>query len=206
MPPNRSLSHTKQRGPHSLRIPTRGYILQQGKNGMLGIHWGSAQKDTSSAEGLISSVYVFSPSLSSLSSSFNPSLPPAPLPALLIPPIGILRLDLKLWYNIYCVVKPSEENVAMQLSRRVFQWLTDWKYSTTCINSQTKKTTSECCSHGTLLQNIWFCVCECGFVCVLRALDHVLSRKGWVSWQCERVAVKEWKGGRGRVEEEKGEG
>lgn len=59
MLPNRSLSHTKQKRPHSWRIPTRGYILQQGKNGMLGIHWGSAEKDTSSAEGLISSVYVF---------------------------------------------------------------------------------------------------------------------------------------------------
>lgn len=61
MLPNRSLSHTKQKRPHSWRIPTRGYILQQGKNGTLGIHWGSAEKDTSSSEGLISSVYAFPP-------------------------------------------------------------------------------------------------------------------------------------------------
>lgn len=32
---------------------------RRGKNGMLGIHWGSAGKDTSFAEGLSSSVYVF---------------------------------------------------------------------------------------------------------------------------------------------------
>lgn len=58
-PPTRSLSHTKQKGPHSSRIPTRGYILQQGKSGMLGVHWGLAENDTSSAEGLIGSVCVF---------------------------------------------------------------------------------------------------------------------------------------------------
>lgn len=40
--------------PHEVTSCSRG------KNGMLGIHWGSAEKDTSSAEGLIGSVYVFS--------------------------------------------------------------------------------------------------------------------------------------------------
>lgn len=58
-PPTRSLSHAKQKGPHSLRIPTRGHILQQGKSGILRVHWGLAENDTSSAEGLISSVCVF---------------------------------------------------------------------------------------------------------------------------------------------------
>lgn len=91
-PPNRSLSHTKQKGPHSLRIPTWGYILQQGKSGILGVHWGLAGNDTSSAEGLISSVCVFSLSPSSLLSSFNPSQPPTLFPALLIFPLELWGL------------------------------------------------------------------------------------------------------------------
>lgn len=106
MLPNRSLSHTKQKRPHSWRIPTRGYILQQGKNGTLGIHWGSAEKDTSSSEGLISSVYAFFPLLSSplfaLFLSFYPSVPPSPTVS--VPPSGIVNLDLKVWFNVYCIV------------------------------------------------------------------------------------------------------
>lgn len=49
----------------------------------------------------LSALFMFYFSLSSLSSSFNPSPPPTLLPALLIPPIRIVRLGLKLWYNIY---------------------------------------------------------------------------------------------------------
>lgn len=71
---------------------------------MLGIHWGLAEKDTSSAEGLISSVYVFFLSLSLCLHYLHLSIHlylPLFFPALLIPPIGIVRLDVKLWYNIY---------------------------------------------------------------------------------------------------------
>lgn len=71
---------------------------------MLGIHWGSAEKDTSSAEGLISSIYVFflSSLLSALFSSFYPSVPPSPTVS--VPPSVIMNLDLKVWFNIYCIV------------------------------------------------------------------------------------------------------
>lgn len=119
MLPNRSLSHTKQKRPHSWRIPTRGYILQQGKNGMLGIHWGSAEKDTSSAEGLISSVYVFflfSSPLSTLFSSFYPSVPPSSTVS--IPPSGIMNLDLKVWFNIYCIVRLISHDMTSILAQK----------------------------------------------------------------------------------------
>lgn len=132
-PPNRSLSHTKQKGPHSLCIPTRGYILPQGKSGILGVHWGLAENDTSSAEGLISSVCVFF-SLSVFTiiifRTISTSHSCFPLSS---------SLPLELWGLIwgFGIVKLTEENAAMQMSRQVFQWMTDWKHKMTSISTRT---------------------------------------------------------------------
>lgn len=80
-----------KRGPHSLRIPTRGYILQQGKSGMLGESAGDRLRATLPLpEGLISSVCVFSLSLHYLHLSVHLYLP------LFYPPSSSLPLELGL--------------------------------------------------------------------------------------------------------------
>lgn len=74
----------------------------------------------------LSALFMFYFSLSSLSSSFHPSPPPTLLPALLILPIGIVRLGLKPWYNIYWTVKPTGENVDVQTGISAKEQLKTW--------------------------------------------------------------------------------
>lgn len=141
-----------KRGPHSLRIPTRGYILQQGKSGMLGESAGDRLRATLPLpEGLISSVCVFSLSLftififQSISTSHSSTRPPHP----------------SLWnwvwsWNIYTIVELTEEHADVR----------------TGIPVNDKCSLAHCCSQARYLPER-----EC--VCVLRALDHSLSsRKG----------------------------
>lgn len=45
---------------------------------------------------------LFSSPLFALFLSFYPSVPPSPTVS--VPPSGILNLDLKVWFNVYCIV------------------------------------------------------------------------------------------------------
>lgn len=162
-----ALSHAKQKGPHSLRIPTREHILQQGEEWDTGSPLGIGWERHFLCRGSYQLCLCFFPPLclhylhpSIISTSHSVSRSPHP-------PIGIVRLHLKRWYNIYCIREHTEENTAMQMFRQVFQGMT-----------QTRRTTGvwhrDCCCQAAHCKAFSYMR-----VCVIRAL-HQQKRKKWV--------------------------
>lgn len=148
-----------KRGHIPCVFPHENTSCSRGKSGTLGVHWGLAENDTSFAEGLISFVCVFfSPPLlhlhylhpSIITTSHSVPLSPHP-------PFGIMRLDLKCRYNIYCIGEHTEENVPMQTFRQVFQGMTQIHR---CL-------TQKCCCEAAHYK-VFAYMC----VYVLRALDQ----------------------------------
>lgn len=113
----RGAYRTKQKGPHSLRIPTRGHILQQtGAELDAGGPLGIGPRTTLPPPKVLSALFVFffhslslSPSVFTVSALSTHPQPPTPLPSFLPSGLGGLIQSLAVASTVTCSLRKETQ-------------------------------------------------------------------------------------------------